>query len=156
MEILYLFERPGLKWRHFIDITFLFFCVIIFKRTGGLSMEEEVQSLFNLLEEKNSYLLEFHKINNNEIERLIKGHQDNLENFYYSRELLLNAIDKLDKQIAKEEKNACFEAQQEEKRKLKEILLLKRNMVLSILDQDLTIISLVDKLKKTDGKKSAA
>ena len=119
-------------------------------------MEEEVQSLFNLLEEKNSYLLEFHKINNNEIERLIKGHQDNLENFYYSRELLLNAIDKLDKQIAKEEKNACFEAQQEEKRKLKEILLLKRNMVLSILDQDLTIISLVDKLKKTDGKKSAA
>lgn len=119
-------------------------------------MEEEVQFLFNLLEEKNSYLLEFHKINNNEIERLIKGHQDNLENFYYSRELLLNAIDKLDKQIAKEEQNACFEAQQEEKRKLKEILLLKRNMVLSILDQDLTIISLVDRLNKTNEKKSAA
>lgn len=118
-------------------------------------MEEEVQSLFNLLEEKNSYLLEFHKINNNEIERLIKGHQDNLENFYYSRELLLNAIDRLDSQIAKEEKNACFEAQKEEKKKLKEILHLKRNMVLSILDQDLTIISLVDRLNQKNKKPAA-
>ena len=118
-------------------------------------MEEEVQSLFNLLEEKNSYLLEFHKINNNEIERLIKGHQDNFENFYYSRELLLNAIDKLDKQIAKEEKGTCFEVQTEEKKKLKEILHLKRNMVLSILDQDLTIISLVDKLNQKNRKSVA-
>ena len=119
-------------------------------------MEEGVQSLFNLLEEKNSYLLEFHKINNNEIERLVKGHQDNLENFYYSRELLLNAIDKLDKQIAEGEKHAFFAPHKEEKKKLKEILLLKRNMVLSILDQDLTIISLVDRLNQKNRKKPAA
>ena len=120
-------------------------------------MEEEVQSLFNLLEEKNSYLLEFHKINTDEIERLAKGSMDNLENFYYSRELLLNAIDRLDKKIAKEKQTAClethnFEVQREEKKKLQEILHLKKSMVLSILDQDLAIISLVDKLNQKNQK----
>ena len=115
-------------------------------------MEEEVQSLFNLLEEKNSYLLEFHKINNKEIERLVEGRQDNLENFYYSRELLLNAIDRLDKQIVKEDKTSPLEAHKTEKKKLQEILRLKRNMVLSILDQDLTIISLVDRLNQKNIK----
>ena len=115
-------------------------------------MEKEVQSLFNLLEEKNSYLLEFHKINNKEIERLVKGRQDNFENFYYSRELLLNAIDRLDKQIAREEQAACFEARKSEKKKLQEILRLKKSMVLSILDQDLTIISLVDRLNQRNRK----
>ena len=115
-------------------------------------MEAEVQSLFNLLEEKNSYLLEFHKINNKEIERLAEGRHDNLENFYYSRELLLNAIDRLDKRIALEEKTVHFEAQKEEKKKLQDILHLKKSMVLSILDQDLTIISLVDRLNQKNQK----
>lgn len=120
-------------------------------------MEEEVQSLFNLLEEKNSYLLEFHKINTDEIERLTKGLTDNLENFYYSRELLLNAIDRLDKKIAKEKETTCLETQnlevqREEKKKLQEILHLKKSMVLSILDQDLAIISLVDKLNQKNQK----
>lgn len=111
-------------------------------------MEGGAQSLFHLLEEKNSYLMEFHKINNTEIERLIQGCSDNLEDFYYSRELLLNAIDKLDKQIADAEQSAPFEAQADEKNKLEELLRLKKKVVLSILDQDLIIISLIDRLQK--------
>ena len=92
--------------------------------------------------------MEFHKINNTEIEKLVQGCSDNLENFYYSRELLLNAIDRLDKQIAAEEQSTGFEAQNIEKQKLQELLRLKKSMVLSILDQDLIIISLVDRLQK--------
>ena len=106
-------------------------------------------SLFELLEQKNSYLLEYHKINMDELRRLEEGSINNLENFYYSREILLNAINKLDHKIS-ENQIKSLEVNKRGKKKLIDILNLKRKMVLSILDQDLTIISLVDQLKKSN------
>ena len=117
-------------------------------------MDREVQSLFEMLEQKNSYLLEFHKINNEEMDRLAGGCSDNLETFYYSRELLLNAIDKLDRKILEKEKKPVQQVEASDKKKLQEILSLKNNMVLSILDQDLTILSLVEKLNKNNKNKT--
>ena len=111
-------------------------------------MDREVQSLFAMLEQKNSYLLEFHKINNEEMDRLSEGCADYLEDFYYSRELLLNAISKLDKQIQEKEQKPAPLVGISEKNKLKKLLSLKKNMILSILDQDLTILSLVEKINK--------
>ena len=111
-------------------------------------MQEDVKALFHLLEKKNRCLLKFHKLNNDEIERLTAGCQDNLDNFYHDREALLSAIDQVDKRIAEEEKPARFEAQTAEKKRLKKILRLKRDMVLSILDQDLVILSLMSGLQE--------
>ena len=111
-------------------------------------MQEGIVSIFEVLEKKNSYLLEFHKINMNELSRLSKGHIDNLENFYYSRELLLNAINQLDNEISRKKIRKSLKINPIQKKKLVDIFKLKRKMVLSILDQDLAIISLVDKLKK--------
>ena len=113
-------------------------------------MHKEVFSLFEVLEQKNSYLLEFHKLNMDELSRLSEGCIDNLENFYYSREFLLNAINKLDKKISHNEWDKKVTVNAREKKKLADILELKRKMVLSILDQDLTIISLVDQIKKKE------
>ncbi len=111
-------------------------------------MSKKVIALLELLEQKNSYLLEFHKINIDEINRLHQGCIDNLENFYYSRELLLNAIDKLDHKFSEKDTSGDFlKANKAEKKKLLEILKLKKDMVLSILDQDLVIISLIEKLQ---------
>ena len=107
----------------------------------------ETVSLFDLLEKKNSYLLEFHKINTEELKRLAKGCFDHLEDFYYSRELLLNAIHKLDDKIS-QNPIGNIKVQKSEKKKLTDILNLKRKMVMSILDQDLTILSLVSQLKE--------
>ena len=107
----------------------------------------EATSLFNLLEEKNSYLLEFHKINMDELKLLANGRIDHLEDFYYSRELLLNAISKLDIQISEDEIDNV-QVNKTQKKKLIDILSLKRKMVMSILDQDLAIISLFNELKK--------
>ena len=110
-------------------------------------MQQEVFSLFEALEQKNSYLLEFHKINMDELNRLAEGCIDNLENFYYSRELLLNAISKLDNSIFQKNLYRNLQVDKNQKKKLLDILTLKRKMVMSILDQDLAIISLVDKIK---------
>lgn len=123
---------------------------------GRTTMNKEVVSLFKALEKKNSYLLEFHKINMDELGRLSKGCTDNLENFYYSRELLLNAINKLDSWLSSEKLNKNLQINKTEKKKLMGIFKLKRKMVLSILDQDLTIISLVDKIKKEDTEAIAS
>ena len=109
---------------------------------------KEVAEIFNLLERKNSYLLEFHKINNKEIMQLSRGCIQNLENFYYSRELLLNAINRLDKQFKDKNFSRSCEMNSQEKKKLSEMLKLKNNMIQSILNQDVTILSLVDKLNE--------
>ncbi|MCZ0932141.1 MAG: hypothetical protein OXJ52_03200 [Oligoflexia bacterium] len=114
-------------------------------------MHSEAITLFQLLEQKNSYLLEFHEINMDELSRLAEGSVNNLENFYYSREILLNAINKLDHEISKN-KIEALKVNKQEKKKLIDILNLKRKMVLSILDQDLAIISLVGQLKKSNTK----
>ena len=119
-------------------------------------MQEKMFSLFETLNKKNSYLLEFHKINMNELDRLAEGCIDNLENFYYSRELLLNAINKLDNKISLKNLDENLKVNKTDKKRLTDILNLKRKMVMSILDQDLTIISLVDKIKKESRIKAVA
>ena len=110
-------------------------------------MNDQILSLFEVLEQKNSYLLEFHKINMHELNRLAEGCLNNLENFYYSRELLLNAINKLDHKISRNRLDKNLKINKTQKRKLIDILNLKRKMVISILDQDLIILSLVDQIK---------
>ena len=122
----------------------------------GTAMHKEAFSLFKILEQKNSYLLEFHKINMNELGRLAEGCIDNLENFYYSRELLLNAINKLDDKISQNNLDEDLKVNKTQKKKLIDILNLKRKMVMSILDQDLTIMSLVDQIKKRNIKTIAS
>ena len=122
----------------------------------GTGMNKEIMSLFEMLEQKNSYLLKFHKINMDELNRLAEGYIDNLENFYYSRELLLNAINKLDRRLPWDNLNENLQINTVEKKKLMDILNLKRKMVMSILDQDLTIISLVDQIKRGSIKAMAS
>ena len=119
-------------------------------------MDKDVLSLFEMLEQKNSYLLEFHKLNTDQINLLSQGLTDNFENFYYSREILLNAINKLDSKMAKKDSKEGFKINKPERKKLMDILNLKKRMVLSILDQDLTIISLVEKLNQNKNIRSIA
>ena len=119
-------------------------------------MDQEVCSLFTALEQKNSYLLELHKINMEELDRLAEGCLDNLENFYYSREILLDAIKKLDKKLSKQNWDQSLKVDKKEKKKLIDIFQFKKKMVMSILDQDLAIISLVDAFKKNDTKAIAS
>lgn len=110
-------------------------------------MNVEITSVLEMLEKKNSYLLEFHKINNDELSRLHKGHTNNLENFYYSREILLNAIDRIDHELSFKKSKKTLKTSKKEKDKFVELIKFKQDMVLSILDQDITIISLVEELQ---------
>lgn len=119
-------------------------------------MQKELLLLFEALERKNSYLLEFHKINMEELTRLSNGRIDNLENFYYSRELLLNAINKLDDSISKNKWNENLKINKAEKKRIKDMLNLRRKMIMSIVDQDLTILSLVDKIQDKELKSLAS
>lgn len=116
----------------------------------------EATALFDLLEQKNSYLLEFHKLNMDELNLLADGHIEHFEDFYYSRELLLNAISKLDVQISEDEIENLEQPNKIQKKKLLDILNLNRKMVMSIVDQDLAIISLLSELNKGKTKDIAS
>ena len=117
-------------------------------------MNETILEILTLLEKKNSYLLEYHRINSKEISLLSKGQIKNLENFYYSRELLLDAIDKVDNKFKSKNLYEKSKMNHKTKQRLSDILKLKNDMVRSILDQDVTILSLVEQLN--EGKLSIA
>ena len=108
-------------------------------------MKENVYQLFKMLDKKNSYLREFYDVNAREIKRLVRGEFDKLETFYYSRELILNAIERIDKQLKTNKLIQEPSISNQDRIRLKEIFKLKQNMVLSILDQDMAIFSMVEK-----------
>lgn len=104
-----------------------------------------MDSLFRLLEERNARLKELYKINALEMKRLSQGRTGNLKKFCFVRERLLYAIARADKKIASAAEAAKpSRLSRQDKNKIKNLLLLKRAVILSILDQDIAIISLVE------------
>ena len=104
-----------------------------------------MDSLFRLLEERNSRLKELYKINALEMKRLSQGRTGNLKKFCFVREQLLQAIARADEKIASAPPpSKPSRLSRQDKNKIKNLLLLKRAVILSILDQDIAIISLVE------------
>lgn len=119
-----------------------------------MKQENTMKIIFQLLEKKNDYLLEFHKLNTSEIEKLIQNKESNFEDFYYLREIILNAISRLDAEFSSRntEIESTTQVGQIHKKRLTDLLTFRKKMVFSILEQDATIFSLCDKLNKNSIK----
>lgn len=107
-----------------------------------------MERIIELYEQRNHYLEKFYSINENEIQRMTTGNFDNVNNFYQSRDGILNIINYIDTQLGSEQEKAlthlCDDGARQQ---LKEQLDIKNEYVLRILDQDLAIISLIEKEK---------
>lgn len=98
-----------------------------------------IQQMIDLLDKKNSYLLDFQNLNNEEICRIQKGNFTNLEAFYYDREILLNAIDRVDHQLKKYRIDQFVDVCENSKKKVLDLLRVKKKFIHHILDQDMQI-----------------
>lgn len=106
--------------------------------------------IIELYEQKNHYLEKFYSMNETEIASMSEGQFDNLQSFYTNRDGILNVIKYIDGQIEVEQKHletAEDEFSSEEKLHLAQQLKIKNEYVVRIIDQDLSILSLIDREK---------
>ncbi len=98
-----------------------------------------VTYMIELLSKKNSYLIEFQKLNKEELGRLKNSNFQNLEDFYYDREILLNAISRIDQELSHYKVEDFKDVSEESKRKIIYLLRNKRQFLVYILNQDMQI-----------------
>ena len=99
----------------------------------------QVQHMIDKLKKKNFYLELFESINSEELNRIQKGDLENLESFYYDREILLNAMDKIDKQLCQYKLEQLDDVNENSKRKIISLLKNKKQFIYTILKQDMQI-----------------
>lgn len=102
--------------------------------------------IINLLDQKNHYLEKFYSLNEEELLNFAKNNFDHLEEFYKTREEILNVIRYVDDEIDKTQTAALS---LEEKRQMNEALSIKDEYVGRILAQDLEILSCIESAKSS-------
>ena len=115
-----------------------------------------VKQMIDLLNKKNSYLVDFQKINNEELTRMHQDNFSNLEAFYYSRELILNAMDKIDQTLGKCKLDQLDDVCELSKQQVLELLKKKKQFIHLIVDQDMKIHEILNASVSSLGKAKIA
>jgi hypothetical protein len=102
--------------------------------------------VISLLEEKNHYLEKFVSVNEHALALFQMGNYDSLEEFYQTRERILEIIKYLDEEMIKEDFQSVCENLKEI---ISENLKIKDQYVEHILAQDLEVLSCIDSAKSS-------
>ena len=108
-----------------------------------------MDSIINLLKDKNYHLQKFYQLNESELINFTDGNFDNLEVFYQSRETILDlvrCIDRLIEAAAESNSDNC-QPTDEHKAEILRIMNQKNDLVTRILAQDLQILSVIETAK---------
>ena len=103
-----------------------------------------MKTLIDMLEKKNNYLSQFEQLSSLEWKRICVGDFSNVEKFYYSRQIILDAIDHIDKKLKKHKLSLSNKHTQKQ---VMSILQKKHKIILSILHKDLLIHSNIRELE---------
>lgn len=115
--------------------------------------EISVHEMISLLERKSKYLSEFKSLNEEELERIAKGNFDNLEAFYFDREILLNAISRLDKSLKDCDWDQMSDICKESKNRVLELIVEKKKLINMILEQDIKMYEVLNSSVLTSNNK---
>lgn len=108
--------------------------------------------VLTLLNQKNHYLEKFYSLNEEGLKNFLQGQFDDIENFYESREKILEMIKYIDSQLSKEETTligADPRALDSLRRNISESLRVKNIYVEQILKQDIEILSCIESTKNS-------
>lgn len=105
--------------------------------------------IISLLQEKNHYLEKFYALNETELVNFSMGNFETLENFYNTRERILEIIRYLDGQLEQEnsETHDLSTISQDERRQVTEALRTKDEYVSRIIEQDLEVLACIEAAK---------
>lgn len=105
--------------------------------------------IISLLQEKNHYLEKFYSLNETELLNFSMGNFEALENFYNTRERLLEIIRYLDGQLEQENSDTedLSQVSQDERRQVTEAMRAKDEYVSRIIEQDLEVLACIEAAK---------
>lgn len=103
--------------------------------------------VIQLLQEKNHYLEKFYSLNEEELLNFAQANFDGLENFYQSRERILEMLNYIDGQLEKCDLGPHIQISMEDRDTVRECLATREGYVNRILAQDLEILSCIEKAK---------
>jgi len=105
--------------------------------------------IISLLQEKNHYLEKFYSLNETEIVNFSLGNFDNLENFYNTRERILEILKYIDAQLDLENSEIpdLDRFSVDERRQVREAMGIKDEYVSRIIEQDLEVLSFIEAAK---------
>ena len=108
-----------------------------------------METIINLLKDKNYHLEKFHELNAMELINFVDGNFDNLEVFYQSRETILDLVRCIDRLIdaATASQGVPDKISDAAKRTVTSCMHLKSELVQRILEQDLQILSMIEQAK---------
>lgn len=107
-----------------------------------------MDTIINLLNDKNYHLQKFHQLNETELMNFMEGNFDNLEVFYQSRETILDLIRCIDRLIeAASVAQEGSDVSDKNKQDMIKAMAAKDDLVTRILAQDLQILSLIEQAK---------
>ena len=100
--------------------------------------------VIDLLKQKNNYLIQFKKLGDFELHRLQSGDYSHVEQFYYSRQIILDAIENIDKTLRKYKVQRTSE---EDKKIVLALLKKQKEIAMAILQKDILIHSYLNDLQ---------
>ncbi|HMN69473.1 MAG TPA: flagellar protein FliT [Bdellovibrionales bacterium] len=108
-----------------------------------------METIINLLKDKNYHLEKFFQLNEGELLNFTEGNFDNLEVFYQSRETILDLIRCIDRLIeaAAATHSGAEDVSLGQKQEMLNCMNLKNDVVQRILGQDLQILSVIEQEK---------
>lgn len=108
-----------------------------------------MDTIINLLKDKNYHLQKFHQLNESELINFAEGNFENLEVFYQSRETILDLIRCIDRLIdaAAGAQGSEVVASAQQKQQVLAAMNGKNDLVTRILAQDLQILSVIEQAK---------
>ena len=109
--------------------------------------------IINLLKQKNTYLTRFKRLSICEHRRIQNGDFSRLDAFYHNRQVLLEAIESLDKELMQ---HKSIPVSEKDKKTIIKLLHEKRAIIMSILDKDLCIHSYFNEWEQSMMKNQIA
>lgn len=104
-----------------------------------------METIMDLLDQKNHYLEKFYSLNEHELPRFVAGNFDDMENFYQNRETILQTIGYIDSKLDSLPLETYeISLSDGDKLKIKEALQIKDQYIHRIIHQDLEILSCVE------------
>lgn len=103
--------------------------------------------IIELLQEKNHYLEKFYSLNEEEIINFSNANFDGLEEFYQTREHILQMVSYIDVEIQKCDLSSAMPVSLEARDSVRECLAIKDGYVNRILAQDLEILASIERAK---------
>ena len=108
-----------------------------------------MDTIINLLKDKNYHLQKFYQLNESELINFTENCFDNLEVFYQSRETILDLIRCIDRLIeaASQAQGTDVNVSDQHKKEVLAAMNAKNDLVTRILAQDLQILSVIEQAK---------